>query len=223
MSSRLLLAFLVCSLGMSGLSAAQIAQFKPCSFEETSISSTTDGLSVWRVVVQEESAKSTATALIPTAKGPTAGILFTHSKLQGADKGVDLVSFAYGMARAGAASILLDGQMNLNDDNFRSAHLLACTGQWLLNHTKLDPRKNRLAVVGPYGDWGGGDTPNCLPGETPCWVGIAWLNIGQTTPNEQHNTKLMLTSEGQLRMAKALARWLELTGLEPQWFKAIQQ
>src|ERR1039458_8015260 len=124
MSSRLLLAFLVCSLGMSGLSAAQIAQFKPCSFEETSISSTTDGLSVWRVVVQEESAKSTATALIPTAKGPTAGILFTHSKLQGADKGVDLVSFAYGMARAGAASILLDGQMNLNDDNFRSAHLL---------------------------------------------------------------------------------------------------
>ena len=92
---------------------------------------------------------------------------------------------------------------------------LACAGQWLLLHAKLD--RNRLAHAGPRGGWGGGETPFCQEGESPCWHAGPWLNFGLTAEAESHNTEDMLTLQGQLRMARFAQEQLTLKEIKPEW------
>lgn len=206
-----LLLFLTC------VSVAQIAQFVPCKFAEATTVGSSDGIAVSRVTIVEASGEVGATVLIPKAERPMPGMLLTHSAIDGPENRADLLHFAQAMARAGAASIVLDGDLNWkqgNSDNRRAPHLMACAGQWLLKHANLDPR--RLVLGGPSGEWGGGDTPNCLPGEIPCWSDIGWLNFG--IPGQPTVTNKMLTTEGQYELARAVARWVKLGTLQPEWF-----
>jgi hypothetical protein len=198
---------------------AQIAPFVPCKPGTTSTVGHADRITVKRVSFTEGERVIGATVLIPDSEGPVPGILFSHSAIHGPQNSVDLTRFALALARAGASSIILDGTIEWlapNDDSWRSPHQMACAGQWLLLNVKLD--RERLAVAGTHGKWGGGDTPICLPGERPCFDGHTWINFGQASSAESHNTDFMLTPEGRLKMARFAQKLLHLGELKPEWF-----
>jgi hypothetical protein len=196
--------------------------FRPCKFGDTIQVGTTEGIRVQRVTLLEGDQKFPATALVPSDPEPVPGIIFSHSEIVGASSKVDLLRFAMALARAGAASIVLDGSINWNppnDDSARSPHLWACSGQWLLVHVNLD--RDRLAQAGPNLHWGGGDTPLCMVGESPCWTGGPWLNFGQTSAAEFRNTEKMLRV-GCATMASFAQRVLRLRPVEPKWLGVVK-
>lgn len=191
--------------------------FKPCKFSDLTSVGQSEGVSVQRLTILEPNEQISATILLPKDPAPVPGIIFSYSQIVGPASKVDLARFAMGLARAGAAVIVLDGSINWNppnDDAERSPHVWACAGQWLLLHARLDI--NRLAEAGPKRHWGGGDTPLCMEGESPCWHGVGWLNFGQTTDAEYQNTENMLRF-GCSGMASAAQRWLKLRSVEGKW------
>jgi hypothetical protein len=194
------------------------AQFRPCRFVEASTIGSSEGITIRRVGLIEPTGEVEATVFIPDSDALLPAILFSHAAIHGATSNTDLRRFALALARAGAASIVLDGTIEWqtpNDESGRAPHLLACAGQWLLLHAKLD--RHRLAHAGPRGGWGGGETPFCQEGESPCWQPGPWLNFGLTGAAEFHNTEDMLTLQGQLRMARFAQEQLKLKEIKREW------
>jgi hypothetical protein len=201
--------------------SAQIAPFVPCQPGKASIVGHAEGITFKRLVFTESYGEVGATVLAPDSEQPIPGIVFSHSGIHGPTNSTDLLRFALALARAGAASIVLDGTIEWqqpNDNARRAPHVMACAGQWLLLNERLDTA--RLSIAGTALNWGGGDTPFCLTGERPCWHGIAWLNFGQTSPVDWDNTNAMLTLKGQLRMARFAQRSLRLREVKPEWLVA---
>lgn len=214
------------ALTLSSAAAAQaIENFAPCKFSQSTSVGVSNGIEIRRVSITDNRTSYGATIFLPSSDRPTPGILFSHSAMKGTEGTADLLGFAYGFARAGAASIVLDGTMSwnqANNDNTRSPHLLACAGQWLLTNASLDTR--RLGMAGYVGQWGAGETPVCMPGEVPCWNGIVYLNFGENPNYESGNTKRMLTRAGQLEFAEFARRHLGLAAIQPQWLdQAVQR
>ncbi|MGC1451700.1 MAG: hypothetical protein WA830_16835 [Candidatus Sulfotelmatobacter sp.] len=170
----------------------------------------------------EKSGKVEATVFIPDGNDPLPGIVFIHSAIHGPYNNTDLLSFAWALARAGAASIILDGAIEWqspNDDSIRPREFQFCAGQWLFRHVNLDI--HRLADAGnfrtgwiPDGLSHGGIEPS---GKARCWPGGFGMGFGQTTPVESHNTDLMLTLQGQLWMARCTQKQLGLKEINPEW------
>ncbi len=203
---------------LTGVSAGQVVQFAPCKFGKAVLVGRAEGISVMRISIVEASGEIGASVFVPDGEAPLPGILFTHSAIRGSNVQTSLLRFAQGMARAGAASVVIDGDLQWeqpNDNNNRSPHVLACAGQWLLQHVSLDSA--RLVVAGPS-HWGGGDTPWCLPGERPCWHPHGWINFGQASPAELVNTDRMLTAKGQWELAQHASKWIKLRTLKPELF-----
>jgi hypothetical protein len=195
------------------------AQFRPCKFAEASTTGSSEGVTVRRVGLIEPNGEVEATVFIPDSNTLLPGIVFSHATIHGATSNTDLLRFALALARAGAASIVLDGTIEWqtpNDESGRAPHLMACAGQWLLLHVKLN--RHSLATAGPHGGWGGGETPFCQEGESPCWPPGPWLGFGQTSVAEFRNTEDMLTLQGQLRIARFAQRHLGLKEIKPEWF-----
>lgn len=210
------------ALTLSSCALAQsIQNFVPCKFGATTSVGVTNGVEVRRVSITDNRTDYGATVFVPASDKPVPGILFSHSAMKGPEGNTDLLRFAFALARAGAASIVLDGRMSWNQptdtssDNQRSPHLLACAGQWLLVNAPID--HNRIAHAGYHGQWGGGETPGCMPGEVPCWNLGDWLNFGESPFYESSNTKRMFTREGQLYFANFARRHLNLAEIKPEW------
>jgi hypothetical protein len=210
------------ALTLSSCALAQsIQNFVPCKFGATTSVGVTNGIEVRRVSITDNRTDYGATVFLPTADQPTPGILFAHSAMKGPEGSTDLLRFAYALARAGAASIVLDGTMSWNQPNDtpnanqRSPHLLSCAGQWLLLNSPID--RNRIAHAGYHGQWGGGETPGCMAGEVPCWNLGDWLNFGESSDYETEHTKLMFTRAGQLEFANFARRHLKLSEVRPEW------
>ncbi|MGB2606161.1 MAG: hypothetical protein WBC78_21320 [Candidatus Sulfotelmatobacter sp.] len=198
-----------------------VAQFQPCKFADASTIGSSEGITIWRVGLIEPTGEVEATVFVPQSEVPLPGIVFSHAAIHGATGNTDLRRFAFALAQAGASSIVLDGTIEWqipNDESGRAPHLMACAGQWLLLHARLDRR--RLANAGPHGGWGGGETPFCQAGESPCWPPGPWLNFGQTSAAEFRNTEDMLTLQGQLSMARFAQRVLKLREINPKWLTA---
>lgn len=194
------------------------AQFRPCRFADASTSGSREGITIRRVGLIEPTGGVEGTVLIPDSDALLPGIVFSHAAIHGPTSDTDLRRFALALARAGAASIVLDGTIDWqipNNGSGRAPHLLACAGQWLLLHAKLD--RQRLANAGPRGGWGGGETPFCQEGESPCWPPGPWLNFGETSAAEFRNTEDMLTLQGQLRIARFAQEQLKLKEIKPEW------
>jgi len=171
------------------LIATCFAEFAPCRPGKSAIVSHHEGITEQTVTFLEPSGTYGARVFIPDSESAVPGIVFSHSAIHGTDRSADLARFAEGLARAGAASIVLDGTIEWeteNDQQKSDPHLMACAGQWLLLNAHLDRR--RLGVAGPQTGWGGGYTPVCQAGESPCFHPTVWLNFGQTTPAEFTNT-----------------------------------
>lgn len=204
---------------LTGVSSGQVPQLTPCKFGKALLAGKTEGVSAMRISIVEVSGEFGATVFIPDGEAPFPGILFTHSAIRGTNVQTSLLRFAQGMARAGAASIVIDGDIQWeqpNDNNYRSPHLLACAGQWLLQHVSLDSAS--LLVAGPIGPCGGDDTPDCLLGKSRYWPSRGWINFGQTSPAELINTDRMLTGKGQFELALHSSKWIKLRTLKPEWF-----
>jgi len=200
-----------------GCSAA-ILPFVPCKIGSALNVGQAAGISFRRISFIESYGEVGASVFIPDAQTPIPGIVFSHSAIHGPRNTADLTRFALALARAGAASIVLDGTIEWqrpSDDAKRPAHVMACAGQWLLLNANID--RTRTAIAGTTA-WGGGDTPLCLSGERPCWKPNAVMGFGQTTLHEFQNTNSMLTLKGQLRIARFAQQVLHLSELKPEFF-----
>ncbi|MGH9524713.1 MAG: hypothetical protein ACRD3E_19495 [Terriglobales bacterium] len=202
------------------LTFAQATEFLPCKFGEARTIGHADGITVRTVTIDEPSGTIGATALIPDSPTPVAGIVFSHSAIQGNSRRVDLLDLARAMSLAGAASVVLDGTISWrtpNDQGRRPRHMMACAGQWLLLNAKLDT--DRLALAGPMIPYGPQDV-KCTPPENPCFAERVHLNFGSTGPAERVNTDIML-SDGGRHMAEFAQRKLKLREVRPEWLAEV--
>jgi hypothetical protein len=101
--------------------------------------------------VIEKSGKVGATVFIPDGNEPLPAIVFSHSAIHGPNNDTDLLRFAWALARAGAASIVLDGvidwQSGPNDDSIRPPEFQFCAGQWLLSHCGIERSGHALCLA----------------------------------------------------------------------------
>jgi len=212
-------------LALSSLRAAQ--NLHQCKFSGTSIVGRSDGVSARRVTLIEKTGRVGATILVPDSTDPLPAIVFTHSAIHGPYNDSDLLAFARGLARAGAASILLDGAIEWqspNDDSIRPEEFRFCAGQWLFQNLNLD--LHRLADAGNFR---GGWLPDGLnfcgidyeSGRAACWPGGVSVGFGQISPAESKNTDEMLKPDGVLFTARWIQRELKLREINPQWFADV--
>jgi len=153
--------------------------------------------------VLEKSGKVGATVFIPDRDEPLPGIVFSHSAIRGGpNNNTDLLRFAWALARAGAASIVLDGvihwQSGPNDDSIRPREFQFCAEQWVFEHVHLDLHRPADA-----GSRKAGFIPDGLnycrlkiSGEARCWPPGFWFDFGQTGEPASRNTDEMLTLKG---------------------------
>ena len=208
---------------MLTLAASCSAQhLHPCKFSATSLVGHNEHITIQKVTVIEKNGKVEATVFIPDRNDPLPGIVFTHSAIHGPYNNADLLRFAWALARAGAASIVLDGAIEWltpNDDSIRPTEFQFCAGQWLFQNVNLDLQ--RLADAGNFRvGWIPDGLNQCgieQSGKARCWPGGFWMGFGQTSPVESHNTNLMLTVQGQLWMAQVAQKQLHLKEINPEW------
>lgn len=185
------------------LCGACVAQsYKACKADPASLIDDRDGVIVKTVSFQAPSGRLVANVFLPKTTEPVAGIAFSQASIQYADSRTDLRSFAMAMARAGAASIMLDGTIDWhtpNDDAKRPWTEVACAAQWLMANANLD--LDRVAIGGPIQSGGDPFCPLGL-GTQPCGQSVFYINFGWTGPNEAHYTDLMKTPQGQLQMTR---------------------
>jgi hypothetical protein len=189
-----------------------VPRFVPCRVDHaTEFELNETGGAQATVTFIEDSQKVNATVFVPPTLDPKpSGVLFSHSAIRGPSSEADLLALAKELAAKGIASITLDGVIeweSANDKYVRSPHLMACAGQWLLQHVPLNRKK--LAIAGPIGQWGYLDTPRCMPGESPCWQGSCLMNFGDAAPADAANTDDMLTEAGKRRLVSSLLRCID--------------
>jgi hypothetical protein len=208
-------------IAILALLAACSAQKHPCRFSGTSEVSHTQGIDIQRVFLIEPSRKVKATVFIPDGSEPLPGIVFSHSAIHGPSNDADLLRFAWALARAGAASIVLDGVIDWQspDESIRPPEFQFCAGQWLFQHANLDLTRTADAGNRKIG-WIDNQVTSCgleQSGKARCWPGGMWLDFGQTGDAESRNADKMLTFEGQLWMARFAQKYLRLNEVKPEW------
>ena len=214
-------------LSLFGTCAAQ--RLHPCRFSGTSNVGHVEGITVQRLTVMEKSGKVGATVFIPDGNEPLPSIVFSHSAIHGPNNDADLLRFAWAMARAGAASIVLDGVINWqsgpNDNSIRSPEFQLCASQWLFQNLSLDLARTADAGNQKLG-WIDTDPSRCGLNDWKkrrCWPSNYWLDFGQIAYAEQRNTDEMLTLEGQMAMAEGLQKHLKLKEIKLEWLTETAQ
>src|ERR1700722_463714 len=225
MSRIITLSFAILSL----LPTCTAQKLHPCRFSATSQVGHIQGIGVQRVAVIEPDKEVQATVFIPDGNEPLPGIVFSHSAIHGANNDTDLRRFAWALARAGAASIVLDGVINWqsgpNDDSIRPPEFQFCAGQWLFQNLSLDLTRTADAGTQKLG-WIDNRVSRCgveRSGKAQCWPGSYWLDFGQTGEAESRNTDEMLTLKGQMFMAQVAQKRLKLKEIKPEWLAETAQ
>jgi hypothetical protein len=211
-----------CIVILALLATCSAQKLHVCKFSGASEVGHTQGIDIQRVAVIEPGSEVKATVFIPDGSEPLPGIVFSHSAIHGPSNDTDLLRFAWALARAGAASIVLDGVIDWqspNDEAIRPPEFQFCAGQWLFQHANLDLTRTADAGNHKIG-WIDNDVTSCgleRSGKAWCWPGGMWLDFGQTGQAESRNTDKMLTFEGQLWMARFAQKYLRLKEVKPEW------
>ena len=223
---RRVVVYFIVILSLFGTCAAQK---HPCRFGSTSDVGHVEGVTVQQFTVIEKSRKVGATVFIPDGNDPLPSIVFSHSAIHGPNNDTDLLRFAWALARAGAASIVLDGvinwQLGPNDDSIRPPEFQFCAGQWLFQNLSLDLTRAADAGTQKLG-WIDNRVSRCgveRSGKAQCWPGSYWLDFGQTGEAESRNTDEMLTLKGQVFMAQVAQKRLRLKEIKPEWLAETAQ
>ena len=87
------------------------AQSPVCKADNPSTVEHREGITLRRVSFVEPTGKIGASVFIPDSRAPVPGIIFSHSSARDPDGRWDVLRFAWALARAGAASIILDGTL----------------------------------------------------------------------------------------------------------------
>lgn len=211
---------IICLAVFYTLTSACSAQFAPCKSDRPSVIDHQNGVTESTLIFYEPSGTVLAHVFVPGSDVAVPGIVFSHSSIEGPNTRVDLLLFAQGLARAGAASIVLDGTIKWkipNNNSKQPFHLTACAAHWLLQNVNVD--QGRLALAGP-GAWVGSGGYYCVEGEPrPCYHSRAILNFGRTSNSELRNTEKMLTGKGRIEMARWTQHHLNLKEINPDWFE----
>jgi hypothetical protein len=224
MSRIITLSFAILSL----LPTCTAQKLHPCRFSATSHVGRIQDIDVQRVAVIEPDKEVQATVFVPDSGVPVPGIVFSHSAIHGANNDTDLRRFALALARAGAASIVLDGVINWqsgpNDDSIRPPEFQFCAGQWLLQNVRLDLTRTADAGNQQLGWVDDGVSRYGVERslKARCWPGGVWLDFGQTG-EAARNTDEMLTLKGQMAMAYGVQKHLELKEVKPEWLADTAQ
>ncbi|MGC2171792.1 MAG: hypothetical protein WA555_02155 [Candidatus Sulfotelmatobacter sp.] len=221
--------YTLCTVILSLLATCTAQKLHVCTFSGVSEVGHTQGVDIQRVAVIEPNSEVKATVFIPDGSEPLPGIVFSHSAIHGASNNTDLLRFAWALARAGAASIVLDGAIDWqspNDESIRPPELQFCAGQWLLQHVNID--LTRAADAGNHKlGWIENDVSPCgvevESGKARCWPGGLWLGFGQTGQAESRNTDSLLTLEGEVWMAQFAQKHLKLKEVKPEWLTETTQ
>lgn len=221
--------FVHCAAVLSLIGACAAQKLHPCRFSGTDDVGHVEGITVRRLTVIEKNGKVGATVFIPDGNEPLPSIVFSHSAIHGPTNDTDLLRFAWAMARAGAASIVLDGVINWqsgpNDDSIRSPEFQFCAAQWLFQNLSLDLARTADAGNQKLG-WIDNDVNRCgveRSGKARCWPSNYWLDFGQIGDAESRNTDEMLTLKGQMSMAQGLQKHLKLKELKLEWLTETAQ
>jgi len=212
----------LCIAILSLLSTCAAQRLHPCKFSGTSEVGHTQGIGIQRVAVIEPNSGVKATVFIPDGSEPLPGIVVSHSAIHGPNNNTDLLRFAWALARAGAASIILDGAIDWqspNDESIRPPEFQFCAGQWLLQHVNIDLTRTADAGNHKVG-WIDNDVSPCgieQSGQARCWPGGLGLVFGQIGQAESRNTDEMLTLKGQMFMAQTAQKYLKLKEVQPEW------
>jgi len=206
-----------CFLALPLITVIGIAQSgKPCLAAPAATLSDRDGVTTKTVSFTGSFGKRTALAFLPDTEEPVPGIAFSQSSIQYSDSVTDLRPFARALARAGAASIMLDGTIDwrtANDDSKRPWVEFNCAAQWLMASANLDPE--RLAIGGPIKF--GHESPFCpSEGKRPCdpWI---YVNYGWNEPNSVRATELMKTPQSQLQITHLVTESFHLNDVPLAW------
>jgi hypothetical protein len=194
------------------------AQFRPCKLSDATTVDHIEGISVQRLTITEPYGSFGATSFLPDADSRK-GALFSHSSIHGDEANANLLKFAWALARAGVAVLVLDGAIEWripSDSSIRDPHLLACAGHWLMLTAHLSNYRDHSHLL--VGTFGGGP---CQLDERPCFNPQSWLNFGQTGPAEYENTNEMLTVGGAKHLAEFARTHLKLTQIKPEWLAGI--
>ena len=170
------------------------------------------------MTITEPSGSFGATAFLPDADSRK-GALFSHSSIHGNEANTNLLKFAWALARAGVAVLVLDGTIEWqipSDASIRDPHLIACAGQWLTLTAHLTNYTEHSHLL--VGTLRGAP---CHQGERPCFQPQNWLNFGQTGPAEYENTNAMLTVGGVTRFAEYARGMLHLKEINSDWLAGI--
>jgi hypothetical protein len=206
-------------LGLLFLSTFAFAKTPECRVNSAQLQGTADGISTYAVEfsdLRENAVEKRVTAhayLPPVMQSEVPGIVATHSAIHKSDTVTDLTPVMRALARAGAATIVLDRTIQwdpLDDAANRDESVYSCAVDWLVQHAKLAP--GRLMQAGPP-----------QPGRV--WVtrdGIGWpngsvLNFGTTNAADNLNTEMLITREGQIRQAAWVTTVLHLRPIDPAW------
>lgn len=207
-----------CLLALILISAPSFAQFeKPCVVGPTATLSDRDGVTTKTVSFRGAFGKLTAHVFLPDITEPVPGIAFSYSSIQYADSLTDLRPFARALARAGAASIMIDGTIDWhtpNDDFKRPWKEYNCAAHWLMANANLD--RERLAIGGPI-KFEDEPSPFCpSQSERSCapWV---YVNYGFDDPMAVRATKLMKTPQDQLHVTALVTNNFHLNEVQLLW------
>src|SRR5262249_23547088 len=131
----------------------------------------------------------------------------------------DLILFARALARAGSASIMLDGTIDWripNDDSKRPWRPVGCELQWLIANVNLDLKS--LAFGGPISLSTDSYVPVCPPrGRKLCYEPWIYVNFGWNSPIEVRTTEWMKTPQGQLKMTHLVTGTFHLKDVQLSW------
>jgi hypothetical protein len=200
------------------ISAPPFAQSeKPCVAGPAATLSDRDGVTTKTVSFTGSFGRFTAHVFLPDTAEPVPGIAFSYSSIQYTDSLTNLVPFAHALARAGAASIMIDGIIDWhtpNDDFKRPWKEYNCAAHWLMANANLD--RERLAIGGPI-KFEDEPSPFCpSQSKAPCqpWV---YVNYGFDDPMAVRATKLMKIPQDQLHMTALVTNNFHLNEVQLAW------
>ena len=151
---------------------------------------------------------------ITDGDAPLPLILFSHSAIHSYKGTTDLLPFAMAMARAGAASLVLDRTIKwepFDEAANRDHSVMECAALWMTKQIRVD--EQRVGTSGSY------MFQQRSSNGTTNWGLISSAGYGFLTPAEQLNTKYMMSASGQLKIAAFFSRALRLSAVKPEWLK----
>ncbi|HXZ41390.1 MAG TPA: hypothetical protein VEG68_11680 [Terriglobales bacterium] len=203
---------LIWSGGVLALISTAGAQIASCHAGPSSMVGHTDGITVQRVSFAEADGKVGASVFIPASKeGRIPNVVISHSLITGKNARADMLRFAWALARAGAATIILDGTFASplsTDDSERVRRLMACAGQWLQQKTKAEPyQTTAIAPDTFWSGWSGNEEP---------WSPSAGVEFPQDSSKTES-----ITANDFRGSADFLRGWLKLNEVKSEWLADV--